>query len=51
MNTVIEFMLDCLWILSQGIIGFAIILLSIIGANSLKNTWNEIKRRAEEKSG
>jgi len=30
-----EFLLDCLWILSQGVIGFSVILLMIIGASTL----------------
>jgi len=45
-----EFLLDCLWILSQGVIGFAIIMLAIIGANTLRNTWLDLRRRMEERA-
>jgi len=46
----IEFLLDCLWILSQGVIGFAIIMLLLIGASTLRNTYNDFRRRMEERA-
>jgi len=45
-----EFILDCLWVLSQGVIGFAIIMLVIIGANTVKNTWKDFRQRMEERA-
>ena len=45
-----EFILDCLWVLSQCVIGFAIIMLVIIGANTVKNTWKDLKHRMEERA-
>jgi len=46
----IEFMLDCIWILSQCVIGFAIIMLLIIGASTLKMTLREAKRKMDERA-
>ena len=45
-----EFLLDCLWILSQCVIGFTVIILMIIGLNTLKNTWKDLKHRMEERA-
>ena len=45
-----EFLLDCLWILSQGVIGFAIIMLMIIGVSTLKMTLREAKRKMDERA-
>ena len=47
---IIEFLLDCLWILSQGVIGFAAVMLVIIGTVASKNTYNDFRRRIDEKS-
>jgi len=45
-----NFVLDCLWILSQCVIGFAIIMLLIIGASTLKMTLREAKRKMDERA-
>jgi len=45
-----NFILDCLWVLSQGVIGFATIILMITGANTLRNTWLDLRRRMEERA-
>jgi len=45
-----EYLLDCLWILSQCVIGFAVIMLMIIGIAASKNTYNDFRRRIDEKS-
>ena len=46
-----SFILDCLWVLSQCVIGFTAVMLMIIGAMAIRSTWHEIMRRAEEKMG
>jgi len=45
-----EFLLDCLWVLSQCVIGFSVIMLMITGANTLRNTWLDLRRRMEERA-
>ena len=45
-----EYLLDCLWILSQVVIGFTAVMLMVIVCVVIRNTWHEIMRRAEEEA-
>lgn len=43
------FILDCIWIVARGVIGFTAIMLMILGGIAIRNTWHDIMRRYEEK--
>jgi len=47
---IIEYLLDCLWVLVQGVIGLASIMLIIIAAATIRTTWHELKQRMEERA-
>jgi len=46
----IEFLLDCLWILSQCVIGSAAIMLMIIGGVAIRSAWHDIMRERRKRS-
>ena len=44
MAEIIEFVLDCLWILSQCVIGFAAMMLMIAGGMAIRNTYHDTRQ-------